>query len=124
MPAGLARYWRTHRRKGGSKRNRGYSSMAKSNHRKPSFTLPLAVVAGFAIPVSHAVTAQHSWDSRIKQFTMDMTGYNAWAGKWSIANMKAGMLPVVLGFLVHKFVGGSLGINRMLAQARVPFIRL
>jgi len=35
-----------------------------------------------------------------------------------------GMLPIVAGALVHKYVGGKLGVNRMLGNAGVPVIRL
>jgi len=40
------------------------------------------------------------------------------------AFMVHGTIPLVGGVLVHKFIGGSLGVNRALGRAHIPFIRI
>jgi len=46
-------------------------------------------------------------------------------GSFNPTLMQHGLLPLVVGVLVHKFVGGSpLNFNRNLAKAKVPYIRI
>lgn len=100
---------------------------AKARRHSRSMTLPLAVIAGMAVP------AVDLWQNGIRQGdagrTMNtaaaiFTGYNPESKTWEIGYLKRGLLPVVAGLLVHKFVGGRLGVNRALANAGVPLIRL
>jgi len=103
--------------------------VAKTRSRRYSknMTLPLAVIAGMAVP------AVDLWQNGIQQGdtkrTMNtaaaiFTGYNPESKTWEVAYLKRGLLPVVMGLLVHKYVGGKLGVNRALAGAGVPLIRL
>lgn len=96
----------------------------KRHHTKAKMTFPIAIIAGLATPVIHSMSTQKTWDSRMKQFTMDMTGYNAWAHKWNPSALKFGLLPVIAGVLIHKLVGSTLGLNGILSRAGVPFIRI
>jgi len=46
-------------------------------------------------------------------------------GSFNPVLMQHGLLPLALGVLVHKFVGGSpLNFNQTLAKAKVPYIRI
>lgn len=90
-------------------------------------TFPVAVLAGLAVP------AIDIWKNGLGQgdfqragitATAIFTGYNPESHTWELSYLKRGLLPVVAGMAVHKFIGGSLGVNRMLARAKVPFIRL
>ena len=95
----------------------------KHNHKK-AFTLPLAVIAGFAPPIMRAADAWKAgtWRAGVKRLTQDMTGFNT-AGVFTLANLQYGLLPVTAGILVHK-AAGMLGINRALAGAGIPFLRI
>lgn len=96
-------------------------------HRKSGgFTLPLAVVAGFVPAVSSTVTfaSQVGWKGALPHISRIMTGYNPDDGKFYPGMMLKGLGPIVLGIGVHKFIGGKLGVNRALAAAKIPFLRL
>lgn len=44
--------------------------------------------------------------------------------KFTTANLDKGLYPLLGGIALHKIVGQKLGVNRMLAQAGIPVIRL
>jgi hypothetical protein len=126
-PAGLKR-WRLSQKK---KSLKGRVTMASSKfkkvaHRAKKMTIPVAMIAGFAPLVSGTVgyiqkdgLAGGTWFA-----TQALTGYDTQVGKFWAPNLKKGLLPIVLGMAIHKFVGGTLGVNRMLAGAGVPLLRL
>jgi len=94
---------------------------------KKSFTIPLAVVGGFVPPVAGTVaTFQATGDIQTagNYMTRVLTGYDIATNRFSLGNMKAGLLPIGLGILVHKYVGGIMGVNRALAAAGMPILRL
>jgi len=90
------------------------------------FTLPIAPIAGIlaAPAVGAAIKAAMAGDvdgvlyeaKKLVGFTGDQ--FDAFA-------LGSNVLPIVSGLLIHKFVGGApLNLNRMLASAGVPFIRI
>lgn len=98
----------------------------KSYRQSKKMTLPVTVVAGFLPGFIRA------WDDSgkgsnisqgFKSLVFMYTGYNMATNKFDVYGLKYGLLPVVLGFAIHK-VAGVLGVNRMLTRARVPFIRV
>lgn len=100
---------------------------AKSR-RRAQFTLPLAVVAGFApmgLNLWGNVKRIMAGDvaGGTQGLVIHTTGYNTDTKSfyWPALAMNYG--PILAGFLLHK-VAGRVGINRALAQARVPFIRI
>lgn len=100
---------------------------AKKSFRRKGFTLPLAVLAGFAPPAMrvYSTTRQFGVQQGIGEFSRIFTGfdvYNPGAG-WNVNNMVYGALPVAVGMLVHK-VAARLGVNRMLSSAGIPFVRI
>jgi hypothetical protein len=99
--------------------------MAKRSHKRPGMTVPLAMIAGFA-PLGAA--ALDGWQYNgvsglAKRVTMGMTGYNIEDKKFYPMEMARVTGPIVLGVLIHK-LAGKLGINRALAGAGVPFLRV
>lgn len=48
------------------------------------------------------------------------TGYDRGSGKWSIGNLSLGLVPIIAGVMVHKFVGGWLGLNRAIGHMKLP----
>lgn len=100
---------------------------ARAKHRSKGMTLPLAVLAGMAVPAIDLYKngiSQGDAGRTMNTAAAIFTGYNPESHTWEMAYLKRGLLPVVAGILVHKFVGGKLGVNRALAGAGVPFIRL
>jgi hypothetical protein len=103
-----------------------YRSRPKSKrHSKAGFTLPVAVLAGFA-PLGIAALDGYKYNGvtgLAKRVTMGMTGYNIEDKRFYPQEMARVAGPIVLGVLVHK-LAGKLGINRALAGAGVPFLRV
>lgn len=97
----------------------------KNGHKRNGITIPVAVVSGFAVPTLRAIdkvklgTIQDGFVEVVKDFT----GYKPYAGTWDWRDLQYGLLPVVVGMGVHK-VASALGINRALAQAGVPLLRI
>ena len=106
---------------------------AKRHHSRKSFTLPLAVVGGFAPLVIG--TVQHglwngwvgSGDTAMDYAMRALTGFDpnhlGYGGTWNPRNMVHGALPIMGGIIAHK-LANRLGVNGALARAGVPFIRI
>ena len=92
-------------------------------HRKQKFTLPLAVVAGF-VPLAVGVWNRRSSATAIGQYVQGaLTGIDPATGSFNLALLRGGTLPIVGGFAVHK-IASMLGINRAIARAGIPVIRI
>ena len=126
MPAGLAKYWKTHRR-GAKSKSGGRMVKRNSSRRKVLLSLPVAVVAGFmplAVDVGTQIKAGE-WQQAGYVLEHNIVGINPWnQNKWDMEGLKRGLFPILLGFAVHRFIGGSLGLNRALARAGVPILRI
>ena len=92
-------------------------------------TLPVAPIAGLAAglydPVYHMLHGNPT--EGFAHLCWQYTGYDPTMNNTfqsAITGLSRGVLPLVAGALVHKFVGGTLGVNRALARAKVPFVRL
>lgn len=53
-----------------------------------------------------------------------LTGWDIDIQYWSPGAMGRGLLPIMGGILIHRFIGTGLGVNRALARAGIPLIRL
>jgi len=89
-------------------------------------TVPVAVLAGLSVP------ALFLWNNSLKTGDIKQTansaaaiftGFNPQGGWWDWKYLNSGLFPVLGGFMVHK-LASRLGVNRALAQAGVPFIRI
>lgn len=88
---------------------------------KPKMTIPLSVVAGF-VPLAVGVWNRRSSGQAVADYLQSsFTGVSN--GQFNFANLKTGLLPIVAGFAVHK-MAGAFGINKAIARARIPFIRI
>ena len=97
----------------------------KGTHKKAGMTIPLAVVAGLGVPAIKVWEARTGGPANmVRQLGMALTGYDFYNGGFYAVNLKNGLLPIVAGMAVHKYIGGTLGVNRMLANSGVPLIRL
>lgn len=103
-----------------------YVSRPASRRRSKSMTIPLAPLAGLAVgmlPVAQSLMAGKA-DSAMSSLVYAYTGWRTWDNTWSWRGLERGLLPLAVGAIVHKVIGGKLGVNRALASAGVPFIRL
>ena len=99
----------------------------KRARRKASgMTLPVAVIAGFAPIAIHTLEGYKAGGVKgaLNDLSAYTTGYVPADGQWKPAHLVEGMGPVILGIMVHKYVGGKMGVNRMLTSAGVPLVRL
>lgn len=99
---------------------------ARSRRRSASMTIPLAVVAGFGPIISHTWNGyqQGGLSGALNDLSAYTTGYVPADNQWKASHMIEGLGPVLAGILVHKFIGNKMGVNRMLASAGVPLVRL
>lgn len=125
-------------RKGNPTRRKGVRRLTRRKRKRRSrqMTVPLAPVIGVAAGLASGSpwSGGNSVISRLMEGNIDdaakiaayhYLGIDTYNGTFHIEGLKTGVLPLVLGALVHKFVGGSpLNINRMLARAKIPFIRI
>lgn len=99
---------------------------------RAKFNLPVAVIAGFAPGagrlIYHATHNDYGQGNPISNVGVEagriFLGYDSRTGQFDARNMMYGLLPVILGGMVHKFIGGTLGLNRTLARSGVPLLRL
>lgn len=104
-------------------RRRYFGKVRKHFRKKP--TISLAIAAGFAVPITKAYdTYKYAGiTNAVSHFGSMMTGFEATTGKFNSANLKSGLVPILVGAGIHK-AASMLGVNRMLAQAGIPFFRI
>ena len=112
-------------RRGGTVSRTTYRGMTR--RRKKQFTIPLAIVFGF-MPAAMDVknnAASLGWAGSLAHTGAGLIGYDTVSNKyvgWRQASA-AGAPAIAVGFGVH-VVASKLGLNRMLANAGIPFIRI
>jgi hypothetical protein len=99
-------------------------------HSKKKFTLPLAIVAGFVGgPVAATINQKNrysgDWGRAILWEAGSLGGYDTENSVYAgIGQMKkAGYIPLAVGFGVH-WMASKFGVNKMIARAGIPFIRI
>lgn len=104
--------------------------MAKSKARRRNgrgnggFTLPLAVVAGFAPLAIGTMQTAGGWDRKLWYMTQALTGYDTDTKRFWMQNLNKGLLPIAIGFLAHWILGQKMGMNRMLKNSGIPIVRI
>lgn len=101
--------------------------VTKKNKRRRSreITIPIAIVAPIAGTLAWCYQAHGEWAGRLNLLCASYTGYDPGLQKFRPGLLKQGLGSLIIGAIIHKFVGGSpLNVNRMLARAKVPFIRI
>jgi hypothetical protein len=66
----------------------------------------------------------HGAQGGAKELGRIWTGYDFTDGSFDWGRMKWGLLPAVAGGIAHWLIGRKLGLNRMLASAGIPIIRI
>jgi hypothetical protein len=100
----------------------------RAKRRASKMTIPLAVVAGFTPAIIRTYEASPlrggNYATMGREVGRLMLGYDYWEGRFDAGYLRYGILPIALGWGIHKFIGGTLGVNRMLAKAKIPLLRL
>ena len=96
-----------------------------SRRRKSKPTIPLAIVAGFVPGGRELVIAGrvNFPDHFLRVGTRIYTGFDPLTQVWRWSNMKNGTFPILGGLVVHA-AANFLGVNRMIARAKIPFLRI
>ena len=105
--------------------------MAKkqARHRKAGMTVSLAMIAGLAPTAAFAYEGykipgdQGGIVEAAHRVTMRLTGFEWKGNKWNIDDAIMGLLPLLVGGGVHK-LANRMGINRMIANAGIPILRI
>jgi hypothetical protein len=90
-------------------------------------TIPIAPIAGLAAGMIEPITylTQGNFEMAANKVAYNYTGYNMQSGGWEFGGLMHGAFPLIIGVLIHKFIGGRpLNVNATLAKSRVPFIRI
>jgi hypothetical protein len=97
---------------------------SRVSRRAKKMTFPVAVIAGLIPGVAGTMeAAKGGWKAGGTYACSAYTGYNPILGTFSIGNMSQGLKPLAIGVVIHK-VAGWLGINKAIAGAGIPFIRI
>ena len=108
----------------------------KRSRRRGGMTIPLAPIIGLGAGLAGGSTwsGGNSVISRLMEGDIadamkigayHYLGYDINLGKFEVQGLMTGVMPLVVGALIHKFVGGApLNVNRMLAAAKVPLVRI
>jgi len=107
------------------KARRRYNFSRRVVSRAKKMTIPLAVVGGLMPGVTSVISSaqQSGMAAAGRNAGIWYTGYDYVTGKFSVKNMQTGLLPLAIGVGVHK-LAGMIGINRAIAGAGIPFIRI
>lgn len=108
-------------------RRRSYSVVRSVTRRRAKTTIPLAVVAGF-LPLGLDVGAQlqsGNWKSAGQVMVHNLLGLNLFGGgnNFDSQGFAHGIYPIALGFGAH-WAASKLGVNRVIARARIPLLRI
>ncbi len=98
----------------------------KGKRRRPQMTMPLAVVAGF-VPPTRIIWAESRGSRGVEGGAVAASrifiGYDQNNSRWDFSQLQYGFGPILMGFGIHK-IAQIVGLNRALAAARIPFIRI
>lgn len=92
-------------------------------HKK--FTVPVAVLAGF-LPGATATISdfqQYGMQGAGVMISRRYIGYDPQTNRFIPNMMWGGTFPLILGLIVHK-AASMLGVNRALANAGIPVVRV
>ncbi len=115
-----------------TKVRRVYIKSKRGGRRRQGFELPLAIVAGFAPGAmslwAHRSNGAEGIAAEASRIYLGYAGTNKFGYNDTLGFhpylLKYGTIPIVAGLLIHKIVGGKLGVNRVLRQANIPFVRI
>ena len=105
------------------------TAKAKRRHGKPPMTISLAMVAGMVpllVDMKAGYTAGGGGMIGIEEAghnaVVSLTGYEYRSGHWKLGDAK-GMFGLLVGMGAHK-LASRLGVNRAIARAGIPLVRI
>jgi hypothetical protein len=103
----------------------GEKAKKSGKHHRPKMQLPVALIAGFVPLAANGLRdyQQGGLDLLGTGLTWRLTGYNQMSKRFDFSGLSSGLLPILMGIGVHK-LANRLGINRALAQAGIPLLRV
>lgn len=104
---------------------------AKRRSRRANTGVSLAVVGGFVPLVGYTIDGFNRGGSNmtdklrngLRYLSMATTGYDFVDKKWYPGEVWKGTVPVLAGVLVHR-LASKFGVNRSIARAGIPFVRI
>lgn len=106
-------------------RARRYYARVK-RHAK-SMTVPIAPIAGILAAPSVQAAIAEVMVGNIPNAINNLggiAGFKPSTHAFDVNYLKNNAIPMIAGVLVHKYIGGSLGVNRALGSAKVPLLRV
>jgi hypothetical protein len=104
---------------------RSYGRFRGYRRKASGFTLPIAPVIGIisspAVSNSAIMLSQGNFPAAI-QWAQKLVGIKN-DGSFDINVAVQNLTPIALGLIAHKVVGSMLGVNKVLARARIPVVR-
>lgn len=103
----------------------GLRAKGKGKHHARKMTIPLAIVGGIVPGLAYTWQGWQSsgFTGAMNNLSGAYTGYNPTTHTWSINTMRWGTFPLLGGIFVHK-IASALGVNKAIARAGIPFIRI
>ena len=97
----------------------------QARRKKPGMTVSLAVLAGLAPTALWAYDGfkQQGASEGVTRIVGRLSGYSISENKFQVNQLLKGWLPILAGTLAHK-MAGRMGINRMIASAGIPILRI
>jgi hypothetical protein len=110
------------------KTKRRIFSMARRKKRRSrgSVKLPIGVLAGLGVGMAEPIgkALQGRWKEVGDDLSYRYIGYNANSKQFDINGLKQGLLPLIIGALVSRYVGGRSGLNLNQYLRGVPLIKI
>jgi hypothetical protein len=97
----------------------------KKSRRGSKTTLPISIVLPMIAPVAFSAgiaMGDEPMATKVDRLTYVWTGYSGARQKFEVGPLVSTYGPMLVGGLVHKYIGPS--VNRTLAKAKVPLIRI
>lgn len=92
--------------------------------RRAKTTIPVLLAAPVAIPLVRTATQFIGNPTMaVNNMVADFTGYNQYQGNFDPKRLRKTYTPIIIGYIAHK-AANIMGINRLLARAKIPYIRL
>lgn len=107
------------------KTSRGRSFYRTVRHRTKKMTIPLAPIAGIAGAPFMGYTIQSVMVGDFIGALKNVRGIAGidFTGKFRWDMLQANWTPILAGLMVHKLASAT-GVNRALASAKLPYLRL
>lgn len=100
---------------------------SRKKRRRPQATVPLTIASSmlFVGGNTYQDYKNHGLKTSLEMLAGNMTGFRAAPGQplWDFERLKYGFLPLTAGAGMHK-IASKLGINRILARAGFPLLRV